>query len=448
MSPRTNCPFLLAILTIVTVGCANPWRTATSQRPGKLSVEVEPTDPSPVQTVSDQSESTRSSDQMLDEIARRRNWSLEQYSAAKRAMQRTSVDLSPAQQKQFLHMLEAFAPPAIAARATAATPVVRPDPAPSSREREAPSSAVAAPQKEPSVHMVTDASESSADNGDEPAFTAAHLGDRAVLTRLVTHEEAVPAPATTLDRDVEEPKSVGDESFQPGQWKESTSTSIEQLEKELVWGEVDDKQRVRLETYLRLLYVIDNRRDEAVAPIKQLSGDERAFWKHQLYGLAVSLDSEDRHVLSRRAALALREFRTASDHLANISSLDLRNLAFCPDVQSYGRYEEFKPYTFDPDQEVIVYVEVENFAAEEKNGEYETELQGEYTILDSAGQRVVNRGLPLDKQTCKNRRRDYFIAYRINLPTEIAGGEYTFILTMEDVKGHKSNQGSLEFRIR
>ena len=105
-------------------------------------------------------------------------------------------------------------------------------------------------------------------------------------------------------------------------------------------------------------------------------------------------------------------------------------------------------HCIDGKQEVILYVEVENFAAEAKADGYETELQGEYTIVDSTGKQVVHKGLPLDRQACKNRRRDYFIAYRIFLPEEIAQGEYSLVLTMEDVKGHKSNQGSIEFRIR
>ena len=96
----------------------------------------------------------------------------------------------------------------------------------------------------------------------------------------------------------------------------------------------------------------------------------------------------------------------------------------------------------------LLYVEVENFAAKATSDQYETELQGEYTILDATGQRIVSRGLPLDKQTCNNRRRDYFIAYRLYLPSEIRAGKYTLVLTMEDVKGRKSNQASIEFGIR
>jgi hypothetical protein len=56
--------------------------------------------------------------------------------------------------------------------------------------------------------------------------------------------------------------------------------------------------------------------------------------------------------------------------------------------------------------------------------------------------------LPRDKQLCNNRRHDYFIAYRVYLPKQIPTGSYTLQLTVEDVKGKKSNQASIDFRIR
>ena len=241
---------------------------------------------------------------------------------------------------------------------------------------------------------------------------------------------------------------MDEQPFQAGEWKSTCSKAIERLERELSWGEVDDTERARLEASLRLLYLVTNRREKALEPIDQMTANEREFWKHQLFGLSISLDLENRHAAPRRAALALREIRTAAGHLANISALDVRNLAFCRNVESFGRYDEFKPYSFQSGQEVLLYVEVENFSVEATNEQYNTELHGEYTIVNAAGERVAGRGLPPDKQVCKNRRRDYFIAYRLYLPNEMSAGRYTLTLTMEDVKEHKSNQGSIEFRIR
>jgi hypothetical protein len=103
---------------------------------------------------------------------------------------------------------------------------------------------------------------------------------------------------------------------------------------------------------------------------------------------------------------------------------------------------------------VILYVEVENFATEQKSLGYETELQGSYQIFDMAGRIVAERQLPLDREACRNHRRDYFLAYMIYMPDGIADGKYRLELTVEDRKasgsyeGRKLGQGMIEFAIR
>jgi hypothetical protein len=240
-----------------------------------------------------------------------------------------------------------------------------------------------------------------------------------------------------------------DEPVELGEWQETVAAATVQLEHDLARPGVDPQTASRWNAYLRLLHVVANRQQDAVEPIDALDDpDVRDFWKHQAYSLLVALDADERHAPSRRAALALRDLRTAADHLANMSTLDVRNVAFCKQVNSFGDFVEFKPYSFRPGAEVILYVEIENFAVEQRGREFDTELQGEYTILGAQRERIANVVLPLDKQSCKNRRRDYFIAYRMFIPNDIRAGEYTLVLTVEDIKGKKSNQATVGFQIR
>jgi hypothetical protein len=104
---------------------------------------------------------------------------------------------------------------------------------------------------------------------------------------------------------------------------------------------------------------------------------------------------------------------------------------------------------------VILYVEVENYAAEAQGPQsYETELQGSYQIFDASGQIIAERKLPLDREVCRNYRRDYFLAYRIYMPDQISPGSYRLELTLEDLKargqfqGRKLGQATIEFAIR
>ena len=233
----------------------------------------------------------------------------------------------------------------------------------------------------------------------------------------------------------------------PQEWMQSVEQAINQLEVLAAQGGNKDEQ-ARLQSYLRLLYLTAERRDDAVRPIEGVDQMQSEFWTHLMHGLGFYLDEEGTPVEGRRAALALRQLRQASDRLAATSTLDVRNLAFCTRVDSFGRYERFDPYAFAADQEMLLYVEVDNFHVKEGAGSFSTELQGSYQIFDPTGRRVADHSFQLEKETCRNRRRDYFIAYRMWLPQSIYPGEYTLQLTIEDVAGSKSGQSTIDFAIR
>ena len=164
-----------------------------------------------------------------------------------------------------------------------------------------------------------------------------------------------------------------------------------------------------------------------------------------MYGLLLAIDAEGKHTSSRRALLVLRELRAAVDRLANISTIDVRHLAYVSRSRVTVAIPSFHRILFRPGDEVVLYVEIDNFTAEKVQDKFETELPWTYDILDGEN-RVANVVLPIDKNRCENRRRDYFIAPKVFLPKDIRPGNYTLRLTVEDIKGGKSNEGSLEFR--
>jgi len=207
-------------------------------------------------------------------------------------------------------------------------------------------------------------------------------------------------------------------------------------------------ERARLETYLRLLYVAAGRHDDAVKPVTQWDEPLEEYWKNQLHGLSVALDGRGMPLVDRRAALALRHLREAESHLAAASTLDVRNLTFCTRVDSFGRYTEFDQYEFRADQEVLLYVEIDNFSVTSQPEGHETALTGSYQVFDTSGRRVADHTFPTEREICRNRRRDFFIPYRVYMPKSLAPGKYTLQLTIEDVHAEKFGQGSIQFTIK
>lgn len=205
---------------------------------------------------------------------------------------------------------------------------------------------------------------------------------------------------------------------------------------------------LRHQVALRMLCLAAGQREEALQPIAGLSPAQQDFWAKQFYGLATYLDHEQLSDPGDRAAAALHYLNDATAQLAELSTLRVRNLAFCSEVKSYGVYTKFDKYEFRPQQEVLLYAEVENFRSEETEEGFVTALRSSYQILDSRGQRVEAKEFPVTEELCQSRRRDFFMRYFIWIPKRIYDGTYTLQLTIEDVKNQKFNQASIEFEVK
>ena len=479
----SNCTrfCLLALASCTTLGCLGPsWSSLDTSEEGPLISRVRPantpavvSDPyddsrdevSPGRqrpqtskeeeqpTAKEQGLGAKSSapklDDLLDDLESLRAESPQRYQALKDMIDRSSEDV-PAPQQAYLPRLAAtlsghVAPPPEAPQLPPEQPVppatasISDGPVPATANNLRPPATVP-PTGKPAVQQ------------SPVAAAAVKAGELNSVAATVARASASPLAAVgsslTTPPDLREDVAADHADPNPGEWKKPFAEAVLALEREIAGIASSDEEKAALETQLRLLYVVANHREKAVEPIEALDSAEQEFWTQQMYGLLVSLDAEERHTSSRRAALTLRHLRRATSHLADISTLDVRNLKFCTDVQSYGRYVEFKSRSFRPGQEVVVYVELDNFAVEDLGTEYETELAAEYAIFDADNRRVAQVALPLDKQTCHNRRQDYFIAYLLHLPDDLADGDYTFVLTIEDVKGKKSNQAQADFRIR
>ncbi|MCU0709636.1 MAG: hypothetical protein MUF23_15205, partial [Pirellula sp.] len=140
--------------------------------------------------------------------------------------------------------------------------------------------------------------------------------------------------------------------------------------------------------------------------------------------------------------------REATSHLAAVSNLEVRSVAFCTQVDGYGMYQRFGRYQFSPDQDVLLYCEVDNVSAEKVKSGFETQLQGSYEIRDLQGRLVADQDLPMEPEVCLNHRRDYFMVYRIYMPQQIPAGNYELRLTIHDKKGGKYGHSSASFEIR
>jgi hypothetical protein len=233
----------------------------------------------------------------------------------------------------------------------------------------------------------------------------------------------------------------------PGDWQAPLGGAIRVLESQLQ-GTAAEAGDVAQHARLRMLYLVAGRRDDALRPMPSIAAADQEFWSKQLYGLATWLDTPRTADAGRRAAETKRILEEAITGLGESAPLLVRNLAFCTEVQSYGCTKRFKTYEFAPNQEILLYAEVENFTSEATAKGFHTSLRSSYQLFDSHGQRVADHQFTTTEEYCQNPRRDFFIGYHLRLPKRVYPGKHTLQLTIEDLKSHKVGQSSIELTIR
>lgn len=199
----------------------------------------------------------------------------------------------------------------------------------------------------------------------------------------------------------------------------------------------------------RHLMVLAGDPNAATQTMDGLNPTEQRYMKNQLLGLWTMIDPKGHPSSGRRITEALPKFREATRYMAAATdSLTLKHLEFCTEIESYGQIKPFEGNRFIAGQQVILYCEVENFAAAPQQNAFQTKLQGTYDIYNEKGVKVVSQLLPVDQQQSRNQLRDYFVAYQMSLPKQLAKGTYRLQLTIEDAIGKKYGQANIPFEIQ
>lgn len=234
--------------------------------------------------------------------------------------------------------------------------------------------------------------------------------------------------------------------LQDASWQELLTAFIARLETTSA-GPAETADQLRQQVYLRLLYVMAGRREEALEPIAGLSLAEQEFWNKFIYGLATYLDENRIPNRQLRAAEARQYFRDAAVRLGELASLEVRGLTFCTAVQSFGVVEPFPSNSFKPGDMVLLYAELDNYVAQRQAEGFRTEFRASYLIFDRLGRPVETEPhvLPVVTETCQNLRHDFFISYQVELPARMNPGEHKLQLTVHDMVGDKIGTAEVKF---
>ncbi len=218
------------------------------------------------------------------------------------------------------------------------------------------------------------------------------------------------------------------------------------MEKQLKSGTSDRSAEIAA-IRLRLLQALAGQRDAALEPVPNLSPAQQEFLSQQVYALAALVDQQGNALWSRRAALTAEHLQTAADKLSQQAGLQVRNAQLCTEIKSYGNYTTFAKQTFRPNQDVLLYAELDRFKTSNTERGFHTKFHAAYQILDRNGRKIVEKELGLAEEHSPVRRRDYFVSYLVRLPAELQGDEYTLKLMIEDQLGSQVGETSVRLMI-
>lgn len=231
-----------------------------------------------------------------------------------------------------------------------------------------------------------------------------------------------------------------------GNWRDELESAILKLE-ESVSASPGSTDEVHEQMRLRLLYMLAGRQSDAMSPVQGAVPAQQDYWSKQLFALSSLLDNRQQPDDKQRAAGSLIHLDHARAKLAELATLQVRNLTFVESVDGYGVYERRQQNEFRPGDPVILYAEVENFRSDSSQEGYRTALSTSYEVVDSNGQRVDGQQFPDVEDICQNQRRDFHMQYGVSLPTRIYPGDYQLRLTITDQLSHKIGQASVPFVI-
>lgn len=237
-------------------------------------------------------------------------------------------------------------------------------------------------------------------------------------------------------------------------WQADLEQLIARVEQDLARSRTDDsaesfEERQKKQIYLRLLYMMAQRQEQALTAIPELSENQQEYWQQMIWAMSNSLDTTQFPDTASRAAQTIAPLSTALRQMREEASLSIKNISFCRKISYFGNYERFQRNEFTPGQEVLLYCEVENFVSvPTTEGEYRTSLKSLIEIVDPKGKIVWTKAFPATEDFCRNPRRDYFHNYQFRIPEDIAMGTYSLKLSITDELSQKKVANSLTFVLK
>jgi hypothetical protein len=128
--------------------------------------------------------------------------------------------------------------------------------------------------------------------------------------------------------------------------------------------------------------------------------------------------------------------------------LGINKLMLCRKVLGFGSFESLADTRVKAGQRLLVYCEMTGMQYEEKHSEFVSRLSSRIDITSIANGTIVwMHELGPEKDVCSSRRRDFYVNFRVDLPSSLPIGMYSLRLTQSDLVAQRSTSAQIPLEI-
>jgi hypothetical protein len=231
----------------------------------------------------------------------------------------------------------------------------------------------------------------------------------------------------------------------PPSIRENPATADELLAK-LSQAVKDDPKNLSAHLDLQLLHLLLGHPTPQMDSIAPLAAEDRELIAAVLDGFN-NFRATTRTEFGGLLARKIKPLLEMADRLRGQSDLRVANLALCFKVDGFGNFEPATHFTANREYPLILYCEIENFSSHLNGNKYwQTNLTQECLLYNASGQRIWEDKRTAIADTCRNRRRDFFVVKMIRIPP-LTAGQYSLKVTITDPASNRGTQATLPIQI-
>lgn len=211
----------------------------------------------------------------------------------------------------------------------------------------------------------------------------------------------------------------------------------------------DDPRNLGAHLELQLARLLRNEPVPAMADLSTLNVEDRELIAAVSDALSNfrSLIRNDPNPLGAEKA---RPFIEMADRIRARSDLNVQSVNLCTSVKAFGNYEPIENTQFAAGSPTwtVFYCEVDGFLSQlSEKQQWESKLSLELRLYNEAGMQLWRVEPETVVDSSRKRRRDFFIAKRIQLPSNLAPGPYMLKATIRDLQANRVAESTLQVKV-